>query len=317
MHDFWKISLTGLTTALLLGTNPASANERPGPSSYDWHVCADEARRLEIQENIPKLLLTAVTHTETGRRGPNGRRIMSWPWTLHADGRSLRFNSKADAVKAVRALMARGINVIDVGCMQVNLRYHPHAFTSVEEALDPAANLAYAVAYLKKLKNRHNGWPAAIQHYHSGNKAVNVRYRRKVLATWDQLRRRHERQRIASGTSVLAPNDDQDEQVFPGPRSPKPAVALFAPRTDRRPWTLGKAEVAGTAPSWRDMLRAPKPENLRFKAHRPHAQVLVAIEPWEKAKSTPQRAVATAREGFVLLPRNVALATQAANQLGQ
>ena len=32
------------------------------------------------------------------------------------------------------------MKVIDVGCFQVDLFYHPYAFTSLEEAFDPDAN---------------------------------------------------------------------------------------------------------------------------------------------------------------------------------
>src|SRR3546814_16620059 len=56
--------------------------------------------------------------------------------------------SKAAAIEEVRRLQARGIRNIDVGCLQVNLHYHPDAFASRETAFDPEANAAYAAAFL-------------------------------------------------------------------------------------------------------------------------------------------------------------------------
>ena len=278
----------GLAIAALVGllgtASSVSAEEIYGAPSYDWHACADEARRLEIQENIPKLLLTAVTFTETGRRGPYGRQIMSWPWTLHAEGKSLHFQSKVEAANAVRALMARGVKNIDVGCMQINLRYHPHAFTSVEEALDPMANLAYGVTFLKHLEQRHNGWPAAIQNYHSANRAVNQRYRRKVFAIWDQLRRRQERARIRNGTSVLASSEQQNEQSL-GARASKPKdTAVLARRESRKSWTVQSNQLPQATGQWRDSLLKTPLQRLPFKEQRPHAQIVVALERWTSPK---------------------------------
>ncbi|HCF18886.1 MAG TPA: hypothetical protein DEV96_12760, partial [Rhodospirillum rubrum] len=55
----------------------------------------------------------------------------------------------------------------DVGCMQVNLRYHGGAFDSLEEAIDPAANVAYAASFLRRLFDDTNDWAEAVTAYHS------------------------------------------------------------------------------------------------------------------------------------------------------
>ena len=38
----------------------------------------------------------------------------------------------------------RGVRLMDVGCMQVNLQMHPDAFPSLDAAFDPAAIRAHA-----------------------------------------------------------------------------------------------------------------------------------------------------------------------------
>ena len=43
-------------------------------------------------------------------------------------GKDRFFSSKAAAITAVRKLQADGVRNIDVGCMQVNLKYHPKVF---------------------------------------------------------------------------------------------------------------------------------------------------------------------------------------------
>ncbi len=107
-----------------------------------------------------------------------------WPWTIDANGVGQFFTTKAQAVAAVAALKAVGVHSIDVGCMQVNLMYHPDAFASLDQAFDPAANTAYAVRFLNALYRRTGNWPAAIAAYHSETPQIAADYQRRVLATW-------------------------------------------------------------------------------------------------------------------------------------
>jgi hypothetical protein len=74
--------------------------------------------------------------------------------------------------------------------MQVNLKYHPEAFADLEEAFDPAANVAYAAAFLKALRNDKGSWAKAVAHYHSATPERHIRYRTKVFAAWRDERRR-------------------------------------------------------------------------------------------------------------------------------
>ncbi len=57
-------------------------------------------------------------------------------------------------MKAVAAMRAAGMQSIDVGCMQINLRAHPAAFASIDDAFDPAANADYAARFLRDLLQR-------------------------------------------------------------------------------------------------------------------------------------------------------------------
>lgn len=257
----------------------AAAAEAPDPLSYDWFACEDQARRLEEAEKIPALLLTAVTYTETGRRGPEGRRIRSWPWTLYADGKSFRFSSKLDAAKAVRRLMADGVKNIDVGCMQINLRYHPHAFTSVEEALDPLANLTYGVAFLKRQKSRQGSWISAIAHYHSANSAVNERYRRKVFAVWDQLRRKSAGERVNNAVSAVGTPRHQNDHRLTPQRVGDDEPSLLARRVSLNTWTRYSNKAAISPPTLRESLGTQRFPVLPFQKHLPHARIIVELNP--------------------------------------
>ncbi len=70
---------------------------------------------------------------------------------MDAEGQGTFYDTKPQAIAAVRALQAGGVHSIDVGCMQVNLKHHPTAFGSLEQAFDPSANADYAAQFLVEL----------------------------------------------------------------------------------------------------------------------------------------------------------------------
>jgi hypothetical protein len=119
--------------------------------------------------------------------------MAAWPWTVNANGEGRYFTTRDDAVGFVRELQRQGVQSIDVGCMQVNLRWHPSAFRSLEEAFDPAANVAYAAVFLEALRNAYGaegdaGWIDAVGLYHSRDESRAAGYRRHVSAHWDETR---------------------------------------------------------------------------------------------------------------------------------
>ena len=77
-------------------------------------------------------------------------------------------------------MQARGLASIDIGCMQINLRHHPAAFPTLEEAFDPLANVRYGARFLSQLYAAHGEWPAAIARYHSGDPVSGQDYARRV-----------------------------------------------------------------------------------------------------------------------------------------
>lgn len=133
---------------------------------------------------MPDHLLAAIGHVESGRLDPRTGTINPWPWTINAQGQDGIFETKADAIAAVRALQARNIQSIDVGCMQVNLMYHPQAFATLDDAFDPASNVRYAAHFLNQLFARTGSWPEAAAMYHSATPDIGLAYQRKVLALW-------------------------------------------------------------------------------------------------------------------------------------
>lgn len=178
----WRLGL--MTLALLTLTAPTRAEPVLQPAISQGLLCRMAIAAAERGSAIPAHLLAAIGRVESGRRDPATGASHPWPWTVNAEGQGFFYDTKAQAVAAVRAMQERGVQSIDVGCMQVNLMHHPAAFATLEEAFDPAANALYAARFLRLLFSGTGDWPAAVAAYHSQTGGVGAVYREKVLAAW-------------------------------------------------------------------------------------------------------------------------------------
>ncbi len=146
--------------------------------------CETAVTSAEYSNRLPPRLLAAISLTETGRVEAASGRFRPWPWTINAAGMGHFFRTSQQAINAVKALQARGVRSIDVGCLQVNLMYHPRAFASLQEAFDPRINAAYAARFLNALYADSKSWSSAIAAYHSETPVLGDAYRSMVMAHW-------------------------------------------------------------------------------------------------------------------------------------
>ena len=150
----------------------------PPPTPYDLCDAAIAAARPPA---MPAMLLPAIARVESGRLDPATKRARAWPWTINVEGVGSFYDTKADVIAAVQATQAKGIKSIDVGCLQVNLMYHPTAFADLETAFDPAANATYAAKFLTALYGQTKDWNLATAMYHSQIQERGEDYQRRVF----------------------------------------------------------------------------------------------------------------------------------------
>jgi hypothetical protein len=177
---------------------PAIANVRS--------ICVDHAAEKERAERIPRGLVQAVALAESGRWLRQDNSTRPWPWTVTSGSDSFYLASKSEAIAKVEELQASGRTNIDVGCMQINLHYHPDAFATLEEAFDPVQNIAYGTKFLKDLRHQTRSWGKATAYYHSQNRDRGQAYRDKVYKLWRKLRRQPV---VAAGTDPAPPGGVQ------------------------------------------------------------------------------------------------------------
>ena len=229
------------------------------PSDYHQYLCHGVAKKQEYVGGIPADLLTSISLAETGRWNPKRRAMFAWPWTVTWEGRGRYFPTKQAAINAVKDLQASGVKNIDVGCMQINMMYHPNAFRSLEEAFDPEANVKYARRFLTGLYKTTGSWIQAAANYHSTNPALNLNYQTKILKIWRKI------SGVALNDASLNPSKDPSYQ---NPLSRIAQMALLNSRFKAR-------------------LEAERERSKHGKARR-------QLEEWKKARNSPNLLAHTA-----------------------
>jgi soluble lytic murein transglycosylase-like protein len=138
------------------------------------HKIIELIKIQETKHHIPSGLLLAVIKTESNLN----------PLALNINGKSLFFNDKDKAIKAINEAIASGVTNLDIGLAQINYRWHGENFTSVDSMLSPELNINYAAELLSKLKLTHGDWHKALRYYHSAKPIHHKAYSRKVVMCW-------------------------------------------------------------------------------------------------------------------------------------
>lgn len=151
-------------------------------------LCSLSAARMEEKYNIKDNLLQTISSVETGNWSYEEGRFVSWPWTINVNGKGYRFKTKDEAIAKVKQLQAEGIESIDVGCMQVNLKYHKKAFADLDDAFNPDTNMEYGAKFLNRLYKKQGSWQKAAMAYHSKVPARGLSYKNRLISRFEQIK---------------------------------------------------------------------------------------------------------------------------------
>lgn len=152
----------------------------PGPEIED-NMCDAAARIAANSSDVPLSVLLAITRSETGRGRKGG--LHPWPWTVNMEGKGVWFDTEDEARAYVFKHFKRGARSFDVGCFQINYKWHGTAFSSIDEMFDPLANAKYAARFLSELHAEFGDWSKAAGAYHSRT----PQYANKYIARFDRI----------------------------------------------------------------------------------------------------------------------------------
>lgn len=128
-------------------------------------ACDNAAQYAALKTGVPLSVLRTITRAETGRSAAG--RLVPWPWTVNTEGKGYWFESKKAGTAYAQAEVLRGARSFDVGCFQVNYRWHGDGFVSIENMFDPIENALYAARFLRELHTELGDWYKAAGAYPS------------------------------------------------------------------------------------------------------------------------------------------------------
>lgn len=137
--------------------------------------CLTAARTAASETGVPFEVLVAIAQTETGRRIDGS--VQPWPWAVNLEGQGHWFATRAEAFDFAAQAQAQGGRSFDVGCFQINERWHGENFASLTEMFEPLANARYAARFLRSLYRETGDWSAAAGAYHSRTPGLADGYR--------------------------------------------------------------------------------------------------------------------------------------------
>ena len=163
-------SAIALWSCLPAQAAPAAATGSSGVAPA--RSCEAQVAAAAKRYDIPLAVFYSVGLLETG--GRNGLQ----PYAMNIEGHASANASLEAALATFEAAHRRGASLIDIGCMQINYRWHGDKFGSVTEMFDPARNVDYAARFLRELKEREKTWTLAVARYNAGpnNNAAQKQY---------------------------------------------------------------------------------------------------------------------------------------------
>jgi hypothetical protein len=144
-------------------------------SSASADPCGVAIAMAAKRTGVPHGILRAIGRIESGIsfRG----QIYSWPWAVNDNGRSLLFKTREAASRYVAEQVEAGRLSIDIGCLQINWRWHGAGFRHPDELFEPTTNALYGAVFLNELYRETGSWAGAVSAYHSRAEANAARYR--------------------------------------------------------------------------------------------------------------------------------------------
>jgi hypothetical protein len=255
------LGLLAAATLTLCPAPPARGNAPAEPPAPDpaaaaaiatAALCDAAAATAAAESGVPLEVLRAITRTETGRRLHGATR--PWPWTVNMEGRGVWFASRTEAVAYAEAERARGARSFDMGCFQINYRWHGQHFASLDAMMDPLQSARYAARYLAALFAERGDWLSAAGRYHSATSAFAERYKLRFRSFLAQLPPMPDASPLPGLAPTLAALPADPDRAPPRyvrlPATPG-AVALVLP--------AGPADAAGLLRPGRALLAPARP----------------------------------------------------------
>lgn len=211
------VSLSFITIALF-ASSPLVADR-----GLTAKMCDDAIELIAAETHSDVSVLRAISRVETGRNLSG--EVQSWPWAVNSQGKGYWFESEEDAREFIVDALSHGVRNIDVGCFQINYRWHGNGFVSVDDLLDPVNNTRYAESFLRSLIQESGSLRVAVGWFHSRTPELSAVYLQKIES---QLKEMSVQVSVSSFFDRVDLGLDTIEQTKPQDKSPAGLGSLFS-----------------------------------------------------------------------------------------
>lgn len=146
--------------------------------------------QVGLEKNIDPNLLYAVALAESAYSPLKGAKgAAPYPWTLRLPNKPIYARSRQQAKQELQKILLN-TSTVDVGLMQVNVRWHKHRVNRPEDLLDPLTNVRVAAdILLENFKRSPDNLVTALGNYHSNVANRRNQYGLTVLYIYENLKK--------------------------------------------------------------------------------------------------------------------------------
>ncbi|WP_427551863.1 transglycosylase SLT domain-containing protein (plasmid) [Methylomonas sp. MS20] len=139
-----------------------SANAYTNPlSESDWGSIA-------MEKGLDPFELYAVSLMESSKYCGN-KTISPWPLAINSAGKSMLPQTHAEALQSLEQELDKGIRSIDIGLMQVNIKWHGHRVRDIRSLFDANVNLRIGADILAEaIRSEPSDRALGLGRYHAG-----------------------------------------------------------------------------------------------------------------------------------------------------
>jgi len=191
---FWFSVISGF--CLVVQPQQSTAADSIQANGNSQNIAASDVKlhntlwaQIAYKHQLDPYILYAVALTES-RKLSDQNRVSPWPWAINNAGKAFVPDSQQEAAALLDQMLQQGKRNIDIGIMQVNLRWHGHRVAKPEQLLDPSTNLEIGARVLSEaIQSAPNNIALGIGRYYSWkNEPAAIQYGKKVIALADQIR---------------------------------------------------------------------------------------------------------------------------------
>lgn len=124
--------------------------------------------KIATEKGLDPFELYAVSLLESSKYNSN-RTITPWPLAINSAGTPILPKSHADALNALQNELEKGVRSIDIGLMQINIKWNGYRVNDVRDLFDPEINLRVGADILAEaIRSEPHNKTLGLGRYHAG-----------------------------------------------------------------------------------------------------------------------------------------------------